>query len=91
MATLQKIADFFGVSISYFTGNVDQPQTEQEIEPTKPALVQPSGITESEREILVLLRKLTDMQKGELIGRAKMMAEQNAADDAVYVADENVS
>ena len=88
--TLKRIADFFGVSVSEIVGDSESPP--QNVAFEHPAIQQAApGITESEREILALFRRLTDIQRGELIGRAKVMAEQNAAEQAACVAGENVS
>lgn len=88
--TLKRIADFFGVSVSEIVGDSESPP--QSVAFEHPAIQQAApGITESEREILALFRRLTDIQRGELIGRAKVMAEQNAAEQAACVAGENVS
>ena len=90
LATLQKIASFFDVSVSEIVGDSESPP--QSVAFEHPAIQQAApGITESEREILALFRRLTDIQRGELIGRAKVMAEQNAAEQAACAADENVS
>ena len=45
-------------------------------------------LTENERAIVRVFKDLTDTQQGEIIGRAKAMAEQN---DDVYLRKENVS
>lgn len=90
LATLQKIASFFDVSVSEIVGDFESPP--QSAAFGHPPIQQDApGITESEREILALFRRLTDIQRGELIGRAKVMAEQNAAEQAACAADENVS
>lgn len=87
LATLQKIADFFGVGVNELIEEKTAETTEKPV--IKPPA--PSGMSENEKTILTVFKELTDTQQGELIGRAKMMAEQNAAENAEYVADENVS
>ena len=88
--TLKRVADFLGVSVSEIVGDFESPPQSAAFE--HPPIQQDApGITESEREILALFRRLTDIQRGELIGRAKVMAEQNAAEQAACVAGENVS
>lgn len=87
ISTLRKIADYFGVGVNELIEEKAAETTEKPV--IKPPA--PSGMSENEKTILTVFRELTDTQQGELIGRAKMMAEQNAAENAVYTADENVS
>lgn len=60
---LQEIADYFHVTIGYlFDGGEKSPSCE---------------LTENEMTIVKVFKELTETQQGEIIGRAKMMAEQN--------------
>ena len=45
-------------------------------------------LTENEQAIVKVFKELTDTQQGEIIGRAKVMAEQN---DKEYLRKESVS
>ena len=92
VSTLRRIADILDVSADYLIGRSDEEKIDGIDAGSRMIMQQASpGITESEREILALFRRLTDIQRGELIGRAKVMAEQNAAEQAACVADENAS
>lgn len=70
---LQAIADYFHVTIGYlFDGGEKSPLPE---------------LTENEQAIIKVFKELTDTQQGEIIGRAKVMAEQN---DKEYYLKESV-
>ena len=71
---LVAIADYFGCSVDYLLGRDNKSS--------------PSGLTENEQTIVKVFKALTDTQQGEIIGRAKMMAEQN---DEEHLRKENVS
>lgn len=73
--SLAKIADYLGVSVDFLLGRKSCA----------------SELTENEAAIVAVFKNLTETQQGELIGRAKLMAEQNAAEQAAYVASENAS
>lgn len=60
---LQKIAEYFNVTTDYLI-------TGQEKSPS-------SYLTENEQKLIDSFKSLTPMQQGEIIGRAKVMAEQN--------------
>lgn len=70
---LVAIADYFGCSIDYLLG--------REKKSSLPEL------TENEQTIVKVFKSLTDTQQGEIIGRAKVMAEQN---DKEYLRKESV-
>lgn len=62
---LNSIADYFGVSVGYlFDGE---------------GCIQNNDLSHNERIIIELFKELSDTQQGELIGRAKVMIEQNEA------------
>lgn len=62
---LERIANEFGVTVGYlFDGKKSSS----------------SDLTENEQTIVELFKELSETQQGELIGRAKVMAEQNAAE-----------
>ena len=63
---LQAIADYFGVTIGFLFDGGEKVSLE--------------NLTDNERAILKVFRELTDTQQGEIIGRAKSMAENNSAD-----------
>ena len=60
---LQKIAEYFNVTTDYLI-------TGQEKSPS-------SYLTENEQKMINIFRSLTQIQQGEIIGRAKVMAEEN--------------
>ena len=60
--SLAKIADYLGVSVDFLLGRKSCA----------------SELTENEAAIVAVFKNLTETQQGELIGRAKLMAEQNA-------------
>ena len=62
---LQAISDYFGVTIGFLFDGGDRVNLE--------------NLTDNERAILKVFRELTDTQQGEIIGRAKSMAENNSA------------
>lgn len=63
---LKAIADYFGVSIGYLFDGGER--------------FYDSDLTENDRTILQVFRQLTETQQGEIIGRAKSMAENNKSD-----------
>ena len=63
---LQAIADYFGVTIGYLFDGGNKVPVE--------------NLTDNERVILEVFRELTDTQQGEIIGRAKSIAEKNNSD-----------
>ncbi len=69
------IAQFLEVSLEYLL-------TGEEKKSSLPEL------TENEQAIVKVFKELTDTQQGEIIGRAKVMAEQN---DKEYLRKESVS
>lgn len=70
------IAQFLEVSLEYLlTGEELQKSSSSEL-------------TENEQTIVRVFKDLTDTQQGEIIGRAKVMAEQN---DTEYLRKESVS
>ena len=69
---LVKIADYLNVSVDYLLGISDNPVR---------ASNAPSNLSTNELTIIELFGSLSDTQQGELIGRAKMMFEQN---DSVF-------
>ena len=77
-----KICDALNVPVSIFRDEAleefyqDHPNAERIDENKKSPL---SDFTENELQIVELFRQLTETQQGELIGRAKVMAEQNEA------------
>ena len=66
--TLISLADYFDCSVDYLLGLSDDPVR---------AGNAPNNLSTNESTIVELFRQLSDTQQGELIGRAKMMAEQN--------------
>lgn len=70
------IAQFLDVSPEYLLSGEDK---------NKSSLPE---LTENEQAIVRVFKELTDTQQGEIIGRAKTMAEQNGD---VYLRKENVS
>lgn len=60
---LQAIADYFGVSIGYLFDGGNSIGSKE--------------LTDNEKVILQVFRELTDTQQGEIIGRAKSMAENS--------------
>lgn len=66
------IAEALDVSVDYLLGIQKSPLPE---------------LTENEQTILKVFKELTDTQQGEIIGRAKVMAEQN---DKEYYLKESV-
>lgn len=65
---LVKIADYLNVSVDYLLGISDDPSR---------AGKSLNNLSANELTIIELFSSLSDTQQGELIGRAKMMAEQN--------------
>ncbi len=63
------LSDYFNCSTDYLLG---REQNQKNISPSLD-----SDITNNEIKILELFKHLTPTQQGELIGRAKMMIEQN--------------
>lgn len=68
---LESIAEFLNVSPEWLIG--------KELIAT-PMGITTDNITDNEKTILELFSSLTETQQGELIGRAKMMIEQNQAE-----------
>ena len=68
---LESIAEFLNVSPEWLIG--------KELIAT-PMSITTDNITDNEKTILELFSSLTETQQGELIGRAKMMIEQNEAE-----------
>lgn len=66
--TLISLADYFDCSVDYLLGISDNPVR---------ASNAPSNLSTNELTIIELFGSLSDTQQGELIGRAKMMVEQN--------------
>lgn len=60
---LQSIADYFNVTVGFLFDGKE---------------IRSSELTENEAAIVAVFKNLTETQQGELIGRAKLMAEQNA-------------
>ena len=60
------LSNYFNVSIDYILGKEQKNSS--------------SELTENELTIIELFKELSETQQGELIGRAKVMAEQNAAE-----------
>lgn len=71
---LQAIADYFHVTIGYLFDGGEKSSLPK--------------LTENEQTIVKVFKELTDTQQGEIIGRAKVMAEQN---DKEYLRKESVS
>lgn len=65
---LAKIADHLNCSVDYLLGRTDEPSR------TGKSL---NNLSANELTIIELFGSLSDTQQGELIGRAKMMVEQN--------------
>lgn len=72
---LQTIADYFHVSVGFLFDGKPQNSAHQEL-------------TENEQAIVRVFKELTETQQGEIIGRAKAMAESN---EDKYVRKENAS
>lgn len=68
------IADYFDCSIDYLLGREQKSSLPE--------------LTENEQAIVKVFKELTDTQQGEIIGRAKVMAEQNGEE---YLRKESVS
>lgn len=68
------IADFFDCSVDFLLGRKQNSSLPE--------------LTENEQAIVKVFKELTDTQQGEIIGRAKTMAELN---DDVYLRKENAS
>ena len=74
--SIYPIAVFLSVSVEYLlTGKVQQKSSTPEL-------------TENEQTIIKVFKELTDTQQGEIIGRAKVMAELNSEE---YLRKENAS
>ena len=71
---LQAIADYFHVTIGYLFDGGEKSSLPE--------------LTENEQAIVKVFKDLTDTQQGEIIGRAKVMAEQNGEE---YLRKESVS
>lgn len=65
---LAKIADHLNCSVDYLLGRTDEPSR------TGNSL---NDLSANKLTIIELFNSLSDTQQGELIGRAKMMIEQN--------------
>ena len=82
---ITKIADYLHVSVDYLLGRTDIPTSTYSINNKNTTINgtqanvinNTSDITNNEIKILELFKHLTPTQQGELIGRAKMMIEQN--------------
>ena len=70
-AALQRIADYFGVSVDYLLGRTDNPAL-SEVDTAKP-----SERAQAEAEFLAAFEKLTDKQKAIALGYMERMAEEN--------------
>ncbi len=70
---LQAIANYFHVTIGYLFDGGEKSS--------------PPELTENEQAIVKVFKELTDTQQGEIIGRAKSMAEQNGEE---YLRKESV-
>lgn len=77
---LEKIADFFDCSVDYLLGRTDEAGNST---PSDRQIKQ-LDLSGNELTIVKLFEKLSETQQGELIGRAKLMAEQN---DENYMQD----
>lgn len=71
---LQSIADYFGVSVGYLFDGGEK--------------IRISELSENDKVILSIFKELTETQQGEIIGRAKTMAEKNNSD---FIKKESVS
>lgn len=82
---ITKVADYLHVSVDYLLGRTNSPtgtysinNKNTTINGTQANVINnTSDITSNEIKILELFKHLTPTQQGELIGRAKMMIEQN--------------
>lgn len=68
---LEKLADYFGVSVDYLLGRTDNPAL-YEVDTVKP-----SERAQAEAEFLAAFEKLTDKQKAIALGYMERMAEEN--------------
>lgn len=71
---LEKIADYFGVSVDYLLGRTDDPT------PTPKYLGDPSTgvkLSPEEAELVDMFRKLDDEMKKVALGQAKVLSESN--------------
>lgn len=76
---LAQIADYFNCSVDYLLGRGQSKKNDE------PSLY--GSMTINEITILELFKALTETQQGEIIGRAKMMIEQN---ESVYKQEDAV-
>lgn len=78
--SLAKIADYLECSVDYLLGRTDEAGS-----PTpSDRQIRQLDLSGNELTIVKLFEKLSETQQGELIGRAKLMAEQN---DENYMQD----
>ena len=87
---IQKLADILNVSPLELLKE-DADLTSVNLSASKPEHISAQYLSGNAKIMVSIFSGLTDTQQGELIGRAKVMAEQNAAEQAACVADENVS
>lgn len=68
-STLQKLADYFNVSVDYLLGRTDKKET---------AAPKDDGLTPLERELMDLLQHLTPDQKRLLLAQIKLLLAEQA-------------
>ena len=67
--TLIKLADYFDCSVDYLLGRTSDSKRQEKNSSFE--------LTENEQKIVDVFKNLTSTQQGEIIGRAKVMAELN--------------